>query len=436
MNKKLLHSISSVIGVLLFAAALMIIHHTLRKYHYHEITRWLREIPIGFVILSCVLTLSSYLMLTFYDFLALRYIRHPLKYRQTMMASFVGYTFAHNVTIFGGSAARYRIYSALGLSAQEVAKLVIFCGLTFWLGLFIIGGAIFAFKPPQIPDSLHILFNSIHLIGFVFLGIVITYIIYGTFVKLPVKIRGWELDFPNLRIILVQVVISSLDWILAGGVLYALLPNRAGLNYTDFLGLFMFAQVAGLLSHVPGGLGVFETIILLLLSDYCEPSQVISSLILYRIIYYLLPLGIASVLLGTHELLKNRHIIKQVGTILGQWSSAVTPNILAFSTFVGGVILLFSGAIPGERNRLAWLYNLLPLPVIEISHFMGSVVGAALLILARGLQRRLDARIPLFRNSSRRGYCIFSFEGSELWRCAGFDHYARGAAAVSKRFLS
>ena len=178
---------------------------------------------------------------------------------------------------------------------------------------------------------------------------------------------------------------------MAGSVLYVLLPNTIQITFPKFVVIFLLAQVAGILSYIPGGLGVFDTIILLLLSEYGEASTVVSSLLFYRLIYYIIPLGIASFILAAYEVMARKKAIAQVGMAVGRWSSALVPHLLAFASFAVGAILLFSGAIPTVHGRLARLIDFLPLSAIELSHFLGSLVGAGLLILARGLQKRLDA---------------------------------------------
>ena len=205
------------------------------------------------------------------------------------------------------------------------------------------------------------------------------------------KIREWEFSLPSTRLFLVQIAIASLDWALAGSVLYALLPAAATLSWHGFLGVFLLAQIAGMASQVPGGLGVFESVILLLLSPVLPASSIFGSLLIYRAVYYLLPLAVAALLLGTHEALLREREIERVARVFGQWVPRLVPPFLAFTTFVSGAILLFSGAVSAVTWRLAWLKAFLPLPVMEISHFLGSLAGAGLLILSWGLQRRLDA---------------------------------------------
>ena len=391
MVKKILHNIGLLISAALFVIALFLIHYKLKQYHYQDITKQILQTPISFLFLAILLTFLNYLVLTGYDTLALRYIKTPLKYHKIAIASLIGYAFSMNTTVIGGSAARYRIYSSLGISAANVARLVVFCAITFWLGFFSIGAFSFLFHPQQIPKGLNLLFSTVRPIGVIFLALVFVYLILVLFIRKPLKIKSWEFEMPTLTLSIGQILISSLDWALAAGVLYVLMPQSTGLEFSKFLGIFLLAQITGLISSIPGGLGVFETIILLLMSDYGEPTAILGSLLLYRVIYYLLPLIVASILLGINELISQMQFIKRVSLIVGQLSKSLIPQIFAFITFVAGAILLFSGALPADKGRMALLRDFLPLPAIEISHFLGSVVGATLLILARGLQRRINA---------------------------------------------
>ena len=395
MRRSLIRNIGYVISLCLFAAAMVILHRELRHYHYADIVAELKQVRPAFLVLAVFLTVLDYLVLTLYDVLALRYIKRKLEWSKIALASFIGYVFSHNMTIVGGSTARYRIYSALGVSASEVARLVVFCGLTFWLGFFAISGTVFLLQRQEIPTALHAPFASVGPVGVIFLAIVLMYVFMTVLRRRPISLWGWELAVPSLPISVGQIGIASIDWLLASGVLYALLPGAAKLTFVEFLGIFMLAQAVGLLSYVPGGLGVFETVTLLLLSGKMEKSAIVSSLVLYRLIYYLLPFGAATGLLAAHELVSRRQILKRVGIAVGKWSSVVTPHVLAVASLVAGAILLFSGALPATKGRMRWLGDLLPLPAIELSHFLGSLVGAGLLILARGLQRRVDAAYHL-----------------------------------------
>ena len=393
--KKRLHHLSSLIGLCLFGVAILVIHHKLKDYRYLDIVAHLKSTRLVTLLSALGLTILDFLVLTAYDALGLRYIQHRVAYWKLAMASFIGHVFSHNATILGGSAARYRIYSSIGLSATEVAKLVVFCGVTFWLGFFALAGIMFVARPEHIPETLHVPLVSVWPLGVLFLVVVGLYLALVMFRRAPLSLRGQEFSLPSVGLSIGQIAISSIDWLLAAGVLYVLLPEAVPLTFPKFLSAFMLAQTAGLLSYVPGGLGVFETVILLLLGGTVETSAFVGSLLLYRLVYYLLPLFVASGLLASHELVVQREGLKRVGLAFTRWRPAILPQFFAVGVFVAGAILLFSGTLPATEGRLEMLRDLLPLPAIELSHFLGSLSGAGLILLARGLQRRLDAAYHL-----------------------------------------
>jgi len=385
------------LGLLLFAGALWVLHHQLKAYRFHDIIQSLKSLPGEKIFFALALTFLSYLIMTGYDALALRYVRHALPYRKFGLASFISYAFSNNMGfgMIAGGSVRYRLYSAWGLSALEITKVVAFCSLTLWLGFFTLGGVVFLFEPLMLPKVLHLHFASAQMLGRIFLAIVAAYLLWTVMGKRSVRIRDWEFSFPSAQLLVAQVVIASLDWALAGGVLYALLPKVPALSFPGFLGIYLLAQTGGLISQVPGGLGVFETIVVLLLSPTLPASEILGVLLAYRSIYYLLPLFLAALLLVIQELLQRQEGFKKFVAAFAQWSSGLVPPVFAFTIFVGGAILLFSGAIPAVDARLTWLKNFLPLPVLELSHFFASLVGMGLLLLARSIQKRLDAAYHL-----------------------------------------
>src|SRR6185295_7823911 len=183
---------------------------------------------------------------------------------------------------------------------------------------------------------------------------------------------------------------SMLDWILAAAVAYVLLPPSA-LTFTAFLGAFLVAVAIGVGSHVPGGMGVFEGLMVVLLKPYLTSGQLLPALVAYRAIYYLLPLTVAMVVLVADEVRQRRGQVMRLGATLGALTEQLMPRVLSIFTFLAGLVLLFSGATPAAPGRLSALARVIPLGVIEVSHFTGSLVGAALLVLSHGLARRLDA---------------------------------------------
>jgi phosphatidylglycerol lysyltransferase len=395
--KRLWPFLRPLLMIAVFAIALRVLQATLQHYRYREVMAYLQSLDKLQVFLAIVLTLAGYLIMTGYDTLAFRYIRHPLPYRRIALASFIGYAFNNNVGLSGlvGGTLRYRLYNAWRLSAVEIAKVIAFYTITFWLGFVLLGGSLFIFVPPVIPHAIHLPFNSIRLLGFVLLVPAILYLAWVIARNEPVRIRQWEFELPQTRLLVAQILISCADWILAATVLYVLLPDQLPTGFVDFLGVFLLAQIAGVVSNLPGGLGVFEAIILIFLAPYYHAGAILGSLIAFRGIYYLFPLIVATILLTIHEVLEKREGVARVARVFGRWAPGIAPQLLAFTTFIGGAVLLFSGATPILAGRKEWLRLFVPLPVIELSHFLGSIAGVALLVLARGLQRRLDAAYQL-----------------------------------------
>ena len=393
MHIKRSHVIGPLLGLILFTASLWVLHNQLKTYHIKDIIHHFNALPSGALYLATLLTVINYITLTAYDTLALRYVRHPLSYPKTAFASFIGNAFSNNIgfSMIAGASVRYRIYTSWGLTAFEITQVVGFCSLTLWLGFFTMGGVFMLLHPIALPASLHLPFNSIHLLGAVFLLIVGIFTAGSIIKKKPFKLRDWEFSVPRPGLLLAQIAFASLDWALAGTILFILLPSTPGLSFSSCLGLYMVAQLAGIISQVPGGLGVFESIIILLLTPYISPSIVLGSLFAYRGIYYIIPFVAAILLLAAQEIYRKRAVLKQTALTLGNWNFMPIPQFLSFATFLSGAILLLSGATPEVGSRLSWLKNFMPLPVIEVSHFLGSLAGGGLLILASGLQRRIDA---------------------------------------------
>jgi phosphatidylglycerol lysyltransferase len=397
VKKQLLRILGPLVGLLLFLLALAVLRRELRGERVHDILRELTAIPSHQLALAVLLTGLSFLALTGYDAVSLRYVRKRLPIQRIALTSFITYAFSQALgfPLLTGGSVRFRLYSAWGLSAIQITNVVAFASFTFWLGVLTVGGLIFLNAPPEMVASFPLSATTVREIGVLALLVVAGYVWWTIGGRRIIRVREWRFTRPSPTLALRQLALACVDWTLAGSVLYALLPQAAQVTFPAFLGIFLVAFVAGIVSHVPGGLGVFETVLLLLLSGRVEESAMVGTLIAYRAIYNLLPLGVAATLLGVHEASRRRAPLARVARAFGRWVPALVPNVLALTTFVGGTILLISGATPAARGRMHWLADLLPLPVIEASHFLASIAGIGLVLLARGLQRRLDAAYHL-----------------------------------------
>src|SRR6185436_7709617 len=320
-----------------------------------------------------------------------------VSYPRTAFAAFTSTAVSNTLgmPLLTGMPLRARLYTGWGLSAVDIGRLVLFSFVTFWLGFCTLAGTAFLSDPIALPTRLGLPVATVRPLGVLFAAAVVAYLTLVLFFRRPFVIKGLETTLPSLPVALGQIAVASLDWTFAGAVLYSLLPPSWDLLFLHFLAVFLFAQVAGLVSNVPGGLGIFETVMVLLLPSDLPRPQLLAALVAYRGVYYLLPLLVAAVALGTHEVARHSARMGRLARRVGELAPDVVAPILAASTFLGGLILLISGSTPAVHSRLSWLDSFLPLPVIEISHFLGSLAGVGLLFLAAGLQKRLDAAYHL-----------------------------------------
>lgn len=381
------------LGAVVFGAALFLLHRELRGFHYRDVLHVLGALPSDRLLLAFGCTAAAYLATTGYDTLAVRWLGRPISYPRTAFAAFASTAVSNTLgmPLFTGMPLRARLYTGWGLSAVNIGRLVLFGFVTFWLGFCTLAGAAFLFDPIALPARLGLPVATVRPLGMLFAAVVMAYLALVLSLRRPLVIKGIETVLPSFPVALGQIAVSSLDWTFAGAVLYSLLPPAWDLLFFHFLAVFLFAQVAGLMSNVPGGLGVFETVIVLLLPADLPRPQLLAALVAYRGVYYFLPLLAAALVLGGHEVARHRAQVGRLARQVGALAPGVIPPVLAAATFVGGLVLLLSGATPALHSRLRGLDQILPLPVIEISHFLGSLAGVGLLFLAIGLQRRLDA---------------------------------------------
>ena len=250
----------------------------------------------------------NYLILVGYDWFAVRWVgEKDLPLRKIALASFTGYAFSYNfgATLFGTSI-RYRLYSAWGVPLLKIVELLVILGLTFWFGVFTLAGVVFIAAPLPIPGRLKHLMERVNLsvpdtfwLGVVLLLVALAYVAISALHRKPFRFFRWQIPLPPLKLTLCQIAIACGDLLVAAAVLYALLPPIEG-GYLRVLGIFMLAFVVAVLTHVPGGYGVFDGLVLHILPAHQGPA-VFAALIVFRVIYYWVPLLIAAVLLGANE---------------------------------------------------------------------------------------------------------------------------------------
>jgi phosphatidylglycerol lysyltransferase len=391
VSERLRQAIPVAIGLVLFLVALEVLRVELRAVSWHDLTADVIHTPPSRLGLAALFTALNYAALTGYDLLAFAYIGKTLPRAHIALTSFLAYAISNNVgfAMLSGASVRYRFYARWGITAEELSRIVFSYSVTFWLGLFGLGGLSFVLSPPAAGRELpghHVLL----LVAWLLMLTPPVYLLAAVLRKRPFRLRSFELPLPSPSVAAGQVLISATEWTLAGAVLYVLLPPSS-LSFLQFLGAFLMAILIGMASHVPGGVGVFEGLMILLLEPYLTSGQLLPALVVYRAVYYLVPLVVALIVLVTDTVSQHRAPAARVTAAFGRLTEELAPRMLAVFTFLAGLVLLFSGATPAAAGRLELLSRVLPTGVIEASHFLSSVAGAALLLLSHGLVRRLDA---------------------------------------------
>jgi uncharacterized membrane protein YbhN (UPF0104 family) len=293
----------------IIAFAITTLVRTLKGVNTGVILTALTELPPHYIALAALCVVGAFCTLTFYDFFALRTLgKKHVPYRIAALSSFTSYTIGHNIgaTVFTGGAIRFRIYSDYGLSAIDVAKICFLSGLTFWLGnLFVLGFGM-AWHP-WAASSMDLLPAAVNrLIALGCLGGIAAYFIWLVTGKARRELgqHGWKVVLPSARLTLVQVLIGVVDLSFCATAMYLLMPMQPGIDFVSLAVVFILATLLGFASHAPGSLGVFDAAMLVALPEFGR-EQLLATLLVFRILYFLIPFSIAISIMGARELWLN-----------------------------------------------------------------------------------------------------------------------------------
>lgn len=391
-NHSLWRWVGPLAALVVLTAVVLVLHHQFAHLHVKRVLVHLHAIPRRQVLAALGFTALSYWLLTTYETLGLAYLRRLIPYPRILLNSFIAYSFAHTIgfAAFTSAAIRLRLYASAGISAIDIATVSAFCSLSFGIGLATISGLSLVLSPAHAAQLLHLHQQWSVLVGTLLLAAVCAYTLWACLARRTLEFRGWALRPPGPMITLAQIVLGVLDISLSSAVLWSLLPAGTHVGFITFLGVYAAAVVAGIISHIPAGVGVFEAVILLTLPGV-PTDALLGSLLAYRAVYYLVPLVFGTLLFGSKELSAQRSRLARARELASIYIAPVVPQIAGALTFLAGALLLFSGATPAVDERLAFLDRFLPLAVLEVSHLIGSVVGLGLLVLARALFRRVQA---------------------------------------------
>jgi len=302
-TKKVLKKIISWAGLFFFALAAYMIYRQLSKYDLDDIKNALLSIPAKNLIYASIASFFGYVALSSYDYLALKYIKKKVDTWKWIFAGFIGFSVSNNAghAIVSGGAIRYRLYTRWRIKADQIVKMITFSGFTYLVacffliivGYFITPGHAFGEDSASKYTTAVVAFGS-------FIGLWL-YLTAALYYKKSVTIKGIKFKMPTIKMALEQIVIGSLDILMASLVLYFTLTHFVDIKFNVFIGAFIIAQILGVYSQVPGGLGVFELVFANIIPGAENQALLYGALIAYRIIYYLLPLVISGIALLSYE---------------------------------------------------------------------------------------------------------------------------------------
>ena len=260
-----------------------------------EVWATLRGLPIDVLALAGALALASHVLYATFDLLGRRMTGHQLTTPTVMLITFISYAFNLNMgSLVGGVASRYRLYGRLGLDSGKITRVVAISMLTNWLGYLLLGGLAFLFFPLALPAEWSVSDHVLQVAGALLALVALAYVAWCAFSRRrSLQLRGYRFTLPSGRVALLQLAMSCLNWALIAGAIYVLLQQQ--IDYVTVLTVLLLAAVAGVVTHVPAGLGVLEAVFVALLSAQVAPATLIGTLLAYRALYYLAPLAIAAV---------------------------------------------------------------------------------------------------------------------------------------------
>ncbi len=418
--RRWLRRVPALLGVVLLAGAVFVVQREFRHLRVADIRLALAAIPGRSLGWAAMWTVLSYGVLTFYDRLATIYAGHRVAFRRTAFASFCAYALAHNLgfAALSGAAVRYRLYAHWGLSPVQIAKVVAFCSLTFGLGGLVLGGAILVGEPGVVPLLGRLLPHwAMWAVGGLMWAVVVGYValakVLGT-----VRMRGHEVVLPGARMALVQVSLATVDVAVTAAILYALLPEAGRPDYIVFLAIYVSSYTAGLAANVPGGLGVFDTAILLGLAPYMPASVALGAVVVFRLYYYVIPLFLAGSMFAGNELvLRGRAMVASRGGVPAETPAGAGGGVEAAAEAAGGVAaraeaaarwsepdfaaaaatgvvalcgaLLLSLGVIDSRPGFTWIDPDFAGLATSAGQYVPSLLGSALLVFSLALSRRV-----------------------------------------------
>jgi phosphatidylglycerol lysyltransferase len=385
--------ISLLVDAALFGISLAVLRHVLTAYHLRTIVAAIHDISLSVLGASLLLTVLGYAALVGYDYLSLRLAAKPVPIRRMWSSSFISHAVQNSapIAIVSGGGVRYRLFRRLGITGAETAAVVAANTMTFVIGLLLVAGIAFAVDPIPIPAAFHLPRLALRPIGVAFLLLVVSAYFLARRGVGTVHVWRFRLELPNGRELLEQLLVSTADWVFSAAALYVLMAAAGPLSFPRFMSGFLLTQIVTQIVPLPGGIGVFEAAMLVLRPPSLPAPPAAAALLVYRVVYYLIPLFAAAVMLALRASNKPRSEQQPVMRV----GREMAPHVFAVLTFIVGAILLVVTVLPSQVTGFRAFGRALRVVIVEGSYFLSSIVGMGLLLLAFGLERRIKGAFRL-----------------------------------------
>ncbi len=371
------------LGVLVIA--LRALHKEWSGFHFSDLDDALARIGMGHLLMAAGITVLSHGCNAALGVIAEHWLGKPVhRPWHSLGVSFISSIFSLNAggTVLGGGAIRMRFASSQGLTAGEVGKLTVFTATAGWAGHAMLCGLLLMISPPPLE------WLQGRWAFWLGAALVVSCL---ALVLLRLALNPRRSRWPSVGIASLALLFSVLDWLGAGLALWILLPDGLPVTALSFVAVIAIAQAISAATHVPGGVGVLELTVSKFLSGTVPAATLAGALVTYRLLFYLLPFAAGIVLLGWRELRHRGEWLVRGGHLVRRGWVTMAPRLGTLLALGGGFMLLLSANTPIEASRRDSLAALLPLPFVEASSFLSSLAGALLIVLARGLQRRIHA---------------------------------------------
>lgn len=316
------------VSVVLAALAAWVLWRTFQRISFADVLTQMRAVPASKLALAGLCAAAAFTVLAFYEVAVVRYVKHCIGRAKPMLTAYIAFPLGHAVgqAMLSGGALRYRMYTPAGFTATEVGATVLLANMPYALGVGLLLDISLVAAADMLEPMFHVSSEWLRLLGVVGLCKDAGYALLILLRRKPVKLGGWSLNLPTPAMTALQLVVGLADILLVSAVLYLLLPSSLGVPYLAFLGAYLASILAGVLSHVPAGLGVLESMLLLLLPDV-PPEQMLAAVLMYRVIYEIIPVLLALGLWGTFEGFSRDGALLRVIGRQGRATRAESPTI-------------------------------------------------------------------------------------------------------------